>query len=75
MPPIDQAGGDLGTDKFLLQKELDDHSAKVLRHSVEVPERDMYKPAGLIETTLQHEAVGMGIPWGRPARKKTPADW
>ena len=62
VPPINQAGGDLGTDKFLLQEELDDHPAKVLRHPVEVPERDMHEPAILIKPAFQNEAVGMGIP-------------
>ena len=61
VPPINQAGGDLGTDKFLLQEELDDHPAKVLRHPVEVPERDMHEPAGIIEAAFQHEAVEVWI--------------
>jgi len=61
VPLIDQAGGDLGTDKFLLQEELDDHLAKVFRHPFEVPEGDMHEPAGFIEPTFQNEAMGMGI--------------
>jgi hypothetical protein len=62
VPPIDQAGGDLGTDKLLVQEELDDHPAKVLRDPFEVPEGDMHEPAGIIEAAFQHEAVEMGIP-------------
>ena len=70
VPPIGKAGGDLGTDKFLLYKELDDYPAEILRHSVEVSERDMDKPAGLIEPAFQHKAVEMGI-----SSQKAPADW
>jgi hypothetical protein len=62
VPPIDQAGGQFSADQFLLQEELDDHPAKVLRHSLDIPEKDMHESAGFIEATLQNEAVVMGIP-------------
>jgi hypothetical protein len=51
VPPIDQAGGYPGADK----------PAKVLRHSVEVSDRDVYESTGLIEAALQDEAMKMGI--------------
>jgi len=60
---------------LLLQEKLDDHPAKVLRYPVQVPEGDMHELAGFIEAAFQNEAVEMGIPWGRPARKNSPADW
>ena len=62
MLPVDQAGRQIGIDELFIQEELDDQPAKVLRHSVEVSERDMYKPTGLIEATLQNKAMKMGIP-------------
>jgi hypothetical protein len=61
VPPIDQAGGYPGADKLFLQEELDDKLAKVFRHSVEVCDRDMREPTGLIEASFQDEAVKMGV--------------
>ena len=40
IPPIDRAVGDLSTYYFL-REDLDDRSAKVLRHSVKIPEGDI----------------------------------
>jgi hypothetical protein len=46
---------------FCLQKKLDDHPSKVLRHSVEVPEGDMHEPAILIKAAFENETMKMGI--------------
>jgi len=46
-----------GTDQILLEEKLDDHPAEILRHSFDIPEGDMDKPAGLVEAALQHEAM------------------
>jgi hypothetical protein len=59
--PIDEAGGQIGVDELFVQEELDDQAAKVLRHSLKIPKGNMYKPAPLIETTLQYDAVVMGV--------------
>jgi len=58
--PVDKAGGQIGVDE---------------RHSMDVAERDVNKLTLLIETALQHDAVVMRIPRGRPARRNSPADW
>jgi hypothetical protein len=60
VPPIDQTDSDLGTDWLLLQDELDDRPAKVLRHPVEVPEGDMHEPAGFIKSPLPKRGSGNG---------------
>ena len=57
MSPIDQGGGQFGADKLILLEKLDDHAAEVLRHSLDIPEKDMHKPAILIEATFQNEEM------------------
>jgi hypothetical protein len=44
-------------DELVLQEELDDHPAKILRHHVEVPEGDMHELAGLTKAAFQDDAV------------------
>ena len=66
MLPVDEAGGQIGVDELFLQKELDDHPAKVFRHPFEVPERDMHEPAGLIEAAFHHDGVPV---WIKPNKR------
>jgi len=58
---VDQAGCQGGTDQILLEEKLDDHPAEILRHSFDIPEGDMDKPAGLVEAAFRHEAMKIGI--------------
>jgi len=68
--PIDQAGGYPGADELLLQEELDDYPAEILRHPLDVAEGDMDKLAPIVKPALHTMQWKCGF-----HRKNSPLVW
>jgi len=60
--PVDQAGCQSSADEPPFEEELDNDPAEILRHAFDISERKMHKSAGLIEPTLQDEAMKVRVP-------------